>query len=152
MQSLRGGYVSVIESDPQPIQTKSLQRPTSLSPKLPTRPSKDICASKRCLPDSLVTLSDTSATSYVEPVILESTSTKAEIALTTYDDNARATLAQLAGACQSLSAQTTLYKMRTNMEQKNEAAWSHQEQRWVCNSYLEQDNLASQSETVIPYC
>ena len=138
MQSARGGYVSVIESDPQPIQTKSLQGHVSLSRKVPT-PSKEMC-----LPGSLVTLGDTSETSYVEPVIPESTSIKAEIA--------KDTLAQLTGACQSLRAQTALNKMRTSMELKNGAAWSHQEQRWVCNTYLEQDKLASQSETVIPYC
>lgn len=127
MQSARGGYVSVIESDPQPIQRKPLQGHVSLSRKVPT-PSKEIC-----LPGSLVTSGDTSETSYVEPVIPESTSTKAEIAFTTYDNTS---LAQLGGAYQSLRAQTTLNKMRTNMELKNGAAWSHQEQRWVCNSYL----------------
>ena len=110
MQSARGGYVSIIESDPQPIQRKSLQGHVSLSHKVPT-PSKEIC-----LPGSLVTSVDTSETSHVEPVIPESTSTKAEIAFTTYDDNAKATVAQLAGACQSLRTQTTLNKMRTNME------------------------------------
>ena len=77
----------MISSNPQPIQTKSLKGPTSLYPKVPT-PSKEICHSKMCSPDSPVTLSDTSETSYVKPVILESTSTTATAAFTTYDDNA----------------------------------------------------------------